>query len=111
MAEKLLRVFAQNAEQKFSESADNKMRTQYPYTSLGFVEKNIPEMESLGVSKVARSRGQFIDQYRKSGGNPNRLPEFWRRKRNGFVARHLAQYQKGERRRRLALIAWAYNPD
>lgn len=88
------------------------MNTKYPYTSLSFVEKNIPEMETLGVSKRARSRGQFIDQYRKSGGNPNNLSEFWQRKRDGFVARHIAQYKvdKGHRRR-LDLIAWAYNPD
>ena len=86
------------------------MITKYPYTSLSFVEKHIPEMEALGVSKRARSRGQFIDQYRKAGGNPNRLPEFWQRKRDGFVARHLATYKKGQERRRLALIAWAYEP-
>ena len=85
---------------------------EYPYTSLNFIKRHIPQMEALGVSKIARSRGQFIDQYRKSGGNPKRLSTFWRMKRNAFVARHLAQYKvdKGVRRR-LALIAWAYNPD
>lgn len=84
---------------------------QYRYTSLKFVEKNIPEMKEKGVSERARSKGQFIDQYKKAGGNPKKLPEFWQKKRNGFVARHNAQYKKdrGERRR-LALIAWAYNP-
>ena len=88
------------------------MNTKYPYTSLAYVEKHIPQMEALGVSKRARSRGQFVDQYRKAGGNPNNLPEFWQRKRDGFVARHLSQYRvdHGERRR-LALIAWAYEPD
>ena len=69
-------------------------------------------MIAQGVSEKARSRGQFIDQYREAGGNPNRLSEFWRRKRNGFVARHMSQYRvdKGKRRR-LALIAWAYDPE
>jgi len=86
-------------------------KLKYPYVSLAFIEKYLPEMERLGVSVVARSRGQFLDQYRKVGGNPLKLPEFWQRKRDAFVARHLAQFKidKGERRK-LALIAWAYNP-
>ena len=83
----------------------------YKYTSLKFIEKNIPEMKKLGVSKVARSRGQFLDQYRKAKGKPENLPEFWQKKRSGFVARHLSQYKKDKgHRRKLALIAWAYEP-
>lgn len=84
---------------------------QYKYTTLNFVEKHIPEMRKRKVSERARSRGQFIDQFRKAGGNPKKLPEFWQKKRSGFVARHKKQYEKdhGERRR-LALIAWAYDP-
>lgn len=69
-------------------------------------------MEALGVSKVARSRGQFIDQYRKAGGNPNRLPEFWQRKRDAFCARFDAMWKQYKTRRIwLACVAWAYNPD
>jgi hypothetical protein len=83
----------------------------YKYTTLKCLEKNIPEMKQRGVSVKARSKGQFVEQFRKVGGNPKKLPEYWQKKRNGFVARHRASYlkDKGERRR-LALIAWAYNP-
>lgn len=71
----------------------------------------VPEMESLGVSEVARSRRGFLTAYKEAGGNPNKLSEYWIIKRDGFIARHLAQYKvdKGYRRR-LALIAWAYEP-
>jgi hypothetical protein len=85
--------------------------SRYKYTSLKFVEKNIPEMREKKVSVKARSPGQFISQFRKAGGNPSKLPEKWQRKRDGFVARHKATYKKGQTRRRLALIAWGYNPD
>jgi hypothetical protein len=71
----------------------------------------LPEMRQQKVSQVARSPGQFVDQYRKANGNPKNLPDHWRRKRNAFVARHLKQYrQHPTERRRLALIAWAFNP-
>jgi hypothetical protein len=84
----------------------------YPYLRLSTIEKNIPEMKSLGVSKVARSQRGFLPAYRRANGNPDNLSADWKRKRDGFVARHLAQYKvdKGHRRR-LALIAWAYEPD
>jgi len=85
--------------------------SKYPYTSLNFIEKNIPEMEALGVSKVARSRGQFIDQYRKAGGNPSRLPEFWRKKRDAFCARFYQMWKQYRTRRiYLACVAWAFDP-
>jgi len=53
------------------------------------------------------------------GGDPENLPEKWVRKRNGFVARHMAQMQNEPwydengmpTRRHLALIMWAYSPD
>lgn len=76
-----------------------------PYTS---IEKYIPEMVKNNVSKVARSKGQFLDQYKKYGKN---LPPFWDKKRNAFIARTLAAYKlKPSYRRKLALIAWAFNP-
>lgn len=88
----------------------------YRYTSLNFVEKHIPEMKEKGVSERARSRGQFIDQYRKAGGNPKNLPEHWQKKRNSFVARtkeseriHRTKGHNTERQK-LSLIAWAYKP-
>lgn len=88
------------------------MSKEFPYISLQTVEKHIPEMEVHGVSKVARSSRGFIPAYRRANGNPNNLSEFWRRKRNGFIARHLATYKPDSKheRQRLALIAWAYMP-
>ena len=76
-----------------------------PYTS---VEKYIPEMEKEAVSKTARSKGQFLDQYKKNGYN---LPLEWINKRNAFIARTLAAYKlKPTYRRKLSLIAWAFMP-
>jgi len=85
---------------------------EYPYLSLSTIQRYEPEMRKLGVSKVARSPRGFLTAYKRANGNPNNLSEAWRRKRHGFISRHLAQYKKdrGERRR-LALIAWAYEPD
>jgi len=80
----------------------------YPFLSVKQIEKNLPEMERLGVSKVARSKGQFLEQYRKYGVN---LPLAWKIKRENFIKRHLAQYVKNPTvRRKLALMAWAFSP-
>lgn len=90
---------------------------QYKYTTLNYVEKHIPEMRKRKVSERARSRGQFIDQFRKAGGNPKKLPEFWQKKRNAFVARTKESEKlhrtKGHNtdRQKLSLIAWAYKPN
>ncbi len=77
------------------------------------------EARRLGVSKVARSATGFLAAYKRAGGVPERLSEAWVRKREGFIARHMAEAQKnlesfalGKRltRRHLALIMWAYSP-
>ena len=88
---------------------------------LSAVESAAKEAKSQGVSTRARSRGQFLDQYRRAQGDPKRLPDAWRRKRNAFVARHMAQVRKQDEslwdasgrpsRRHLALAVWAYSPD
>ena len=73
------------------------------------IEKYIPKMVELGVSKVARSKGQFLDQYERYGAS--KLPDEWKLKRENFIKRHLVQYvKKPTERRRLALMAWAYLP-
>jgi hypothetical protein len=84
----------------------------YKYMPLSEILEYESEMDALGVSEVARSPRGFLTYYKKIGGNSSRVNEEWEAKRNGFIARHLAQYKvdKGYRRR-LALIAWAYNPD
>lgn len=85
-------------------------------TSLGWE----PEAARRGVSKVARSARGFMRAYEKAG-SAKRLPEAWKRKREGFVSRHVAQAERaGEpwfepdgspTRRHLALIMWAYSPE
>ena len=70
------------------------------------IERYLPTIIANGVSEVARSKGQFLEQYKRYGAN---LPQEWRIKRENFIKRHLAQYKvKPTPRRRLALIAWAY---
>ncbi|MCC6752073.1 MAG: hypothetical protein IT371_30755 [Deltaproteobacteria bacterium] len=91
-----------------------------PYLSLAKIDRWLPLMRKQGVSEVARSPRGFLAAYRRAGGDPRRLSEAWRRRRDGFVARHMAQVeQSGEplttpeglpTRRHLALIAWAYCP-
>lgn len=76
------------------------------------------------VSEVARSPGQFLAQFRRAKGDPDRLAGDWRRTRNNFVNRHMAQVQANDEPlwkpdrsglmhpsdRHLALAVWAYSP-
>jgi len=79
--------------------------------SLKTIKKHEPEMKRLGVSEVARSRRGFLSAYKRAG-SPDKLSEDWKRKRQGFIARHGVQYKKNPtKRRRLALIAWGYDPE
>lgn len=79
------------------------------------------EAESLGVSVVARSKNGFMREYElaKNARTMNTRPlprgvkggRTWGQKRNGFIARHLAQYKENPKRRHyLALVMWAYDP-
>ena len=87
--------------------------------SLRSIRKYEPEMRRLGVSKVARSPLGFLTAYKRAKGKLSRLTPYWRRRREGFVKRHMAYarkhrerlWKKGKpSRRALALIAWAYRP-
>lgn len=79
--------------------------------SLKTIKKYEPEMKKLGVSKVARSPRGYLTAMKKAGSY-DKLNDNWKRKQKGFVARHLVQYKKNPtKRRRLALIAWAYDPE
>ena len=83
----------------------------YRYITLSEIAKYEPEMKRLGVSVVARSPRGFLTYYKKIGGDAQKVNEEWRKKRNAFIARHLAQYRaKPTYRRFLALVAWAYKP-
>lgn len=86
-------------------------RTEYKFMALAEVREKEPEMKRLKVSKVARSKRGFLTQYKRVGGNKDRLSEKWQNKRKGFIARTKSQYdKKPTKRRKLALQAWAYNP-
>ena len=89
------------------------------YLSLRLIDQYMSAARKLGVSVVARSPRGFMTAYRRAGGDPDRLSEHWARKRDNFVARHMAQvkahgeplWQDGvPTRRHLALIMWAYSP-
>jgi hypothetical protein len=74
-----------------------------------------------GVSTVARSARGFMRAYQRAGSFA-RLSPWWKRRREGFIARHMAQAMRGEAlwervrgrwrptRRALALIMWAFMP-
>lgn len=65
------------------------------------------QAEELKVSKVARSKQGFLTYYK----NNKNLNDAWVTKRDAFISRHLAQYEKKPtERRKLALIMWAYKP-
>jgi hypothetical protein len=92
----------------------------YPWLPLSQVEKFVPDAKARGVSEVARSSSGFLGAYRRAGGDTNAMSEAWHVKRDGFIARHMAQVRaNGEAlvdadgypsRRHLALIMWAYSP-
>lgn len=93
---------------------------EYPYLPLKIVKSWEDKAKSLGVSEVARSRRGFLTAYKKAGGNHRRLSDEWRIKRDGFIARHMAQVENNDEslltedgsptRRLLALIMWAFSP-
>lgn len=83
----------------------------------------MPYAKARGVSNVARSPRGFMTQWKKVHGRWRNLDEYWKNRRNNFVARHMAQVKKrGEKlwekvnnewrptRRHLALVMWAYSP-
>lgn len=93
--------------------------SRYKFAKLSLIRKHEKEMRRLGVSKVARSPRGFLSAYKRAGGDPRRLSEYWRRRRDGFIRRHYAQVTKRHEklkrdgkysRRALALIAWAWVP-
>lgn len=95
----------------------------YKWMSLNKTLSYEDEAKKLGVSEIARSNRGFMRAYEKAKGDPLVMSKmmvpgvsrttFWDKRRDEFVARHLAQYRKpgGKTRRRwLALVMWAYQP-
>lgn len=95
----------------------------YPIMSYAAAHRWEPLARSLGVSTVARSQRGFMRNY-EMARTWARLGPTWQRRRDGFIARHMAQVRlTGERlwkprrdgrlwpsRRALALIMWAFMP-
>ena len=104
-----------NSSSYFSSSSrsedEEKLSTKnYKWMSLSSVLKWENEAKDLGVSKIARSKSGFLTAYKRYK-TKNNMPEKWVKKRNGFIARHMAQYKKNPTYRRwLALVMWAYKP-
>lgn len=87
---------------------------EWPWLPLKEVKRWEPLATRRGVSKVARSPRGFLTAYKEK-----RLDPWWVNRRQGFINRHKAQLDQGERlwekdgtptRRHLALIMWAYSP-
>ena len=91
------------------------------YLSLACIARHEPAMRARGVSTVARSPRGFLTAWKRAGGDVAKLSPYWRRRREGFIARHMAQMELRHEpprgaggaptRRHLALIAWAYSPE
>jgi len=85
------------------------LNDEYPYMSLSEVKKYLAEAEQEEVSVVSRTTGymkHFLEDPQKTMNDP-----YWKKKRNAFIARHKASYDvHPTKRRRLALIMWAYEP-
>jgi len=73
-----------------------------------------------GVSEAARRPDGFLGAYKRAKGQKHAMPERWRRERERFIARHVAQARLRHEpwfvdgrptRRHLALIMWAYSPE
>ena len=85
------------------------------------IEKFVPMMRRRGVSEISRSPIGFLTAYFNADGDPKKMHPEWLTKRDGFIARHMAQVIRNDEplydargfptRRHLALIAWAYTPD
>ena len=79
----------------------------YPTVPLPEIERYESLAKRMEVSEVARSSRGFLTALRYYGWR--NLPVKWQRKRNAFIARHLAQYRvQPTMRRWLALMMWGY---
>jgi hypothetical protein len=80
---------------------------------LNRVEQYVPAASRLAVSVIAR-RG-FVPAYRRYHKGHHMAAQTWcrwLRRRSGFLARHLAQYNKKPTHRRwLSMMMWAFEAD
>ncbi len=81
--------------------------TVYATVPLAEIERYEKLAKRMEVSEVARSSRGFLTALRYYGWR--RLPVKWIRKRNAFIARHLAQHREQPTMRRwLALMMWGF---
>jgi hypothetical protein len=90
------------------------------YLSLATIARFEPLAKKRGVSEVARGPRGFLPVYKRAGSSA-KVDEYWRNRREAFIARHMAQVEQRNEplwdrdglpsRRHLALIMWAYSPD
>lgn len=94
----------------------------YPVMSYAAAHAWERQAAARGVSTVARSQRGFMRNY-EMARTWARLGPTWQRRRDGFLARHIAQAMQGENiwertragvwrptRRSLAMIMWAFMP-
>jgi hypothetical protein len=112
MMEFMSKVAAHHARKKFTIVANP------AYPALSYEQAHAWESlaKEKGVSKVARSARGFMRAYQRAGSF-SKLSPAWKKKRQSFIARHMAQgrsealWENGEpSRRALALLMWAYKP-
>lgn len=86
-------------------------QTSYKILPLNEVLKYEDKASEYHVSKVARSKNGWLSYHKKN--IDNKLDdEKWLRKRESFIARTLAAYNKKPTYRRfLSLVMWSYMPD
>lgn len=79
----------------------------YPFMSRSEVRKYYKLIEELNMSLIARSPHGFLYNYLKNTLTPELI-----NKRNAFIARTLAAYNRNPTvRRYLSLITWSYKPE
>jgi Rps23 Pro-64 3,4-dihydroxylase Tpa1-like proline 4-hydroxylase len=86
------------------EDVENK----YPYIKREEFAQVLPVAKQFKVSEMARSKGQFVDQFLAG----DHTIQFWIRKRNNYLSRSIPTYEKYPTwRRYLSLVVWAFNPE
>lgn len=86
--------------------------TKYPILDLEEVLKYEQEAVNNKVSKVARSKRGWLSYHKKHIDNNLNDDETWLKKREAFIARTKAAYDKNPTYRRfLSLVMWSYMPD
>lgn len=91
----------------------------HKFLPLTTIKRYEDQAKKRGVSEVARGPSGFLPAYKRAG-SAAKLTDDWKDKREGFIARHMAQVEDRNEplwdtdgrpsRRHLALIMWAYSP-